>query len=352
MSRASDAQLLREYVEEGNEPAFRQIVVRQTDAVYSAALRQVVSPDLARDVAQNVFTDLAHKAPSLSRTLDARASLLGWLYRSTRFAALNQLRDDHRRQGRERLAMQHFDPAPDPAPEWERIGPVLDEAMSQLGDEDREARQRLPLRRLMVEYGHAPKEPEGWRAFTCPHCGKKKKAGVFRGRDGAELFKCFSGRCPTMSVALDEVGYVAHVSRLNRNEAFKAFLKMAGVSDRRPPRENKEEGASDEDLLKQAGELAKEEGKPRREPGLLVAQRATVSAEASRARQAPEPQQARKPPCLRVTSSKRGLTSGQPWPDVRACGRAASRCCSSEARVCRPARWSYWLVGTVSWSCE
>jgi hypothetical protein len=35
--------------------------------------------------------------------------------------------------------MQNFDPAPDPAPEWERIGPVLDEAMSQLGDEDREA---------------------------------------------------------------------------------------------------------------------------------------------------------------------------------------------------------------------
>jgi RNA polymerase sigma factor (sigma-70 family) len=139
MSGASDAQLLREYVEDGNEPAFREIVVRHTDAVYSAALRQVVSPDLARDVAQNVFTDLAHKAPSLSRTLDARASLLGWLYRSTRFAALNQLRDDHRRQARERLAMQHFDPAPDPAPEWERIGPVLDEAMSQLGDEDREA---------------------------------------------------------------------------------------------------------------------------------------------------------------------------------------------------------------------
>jgi hypothetical protein len=108
----------------------------------------------------------------------------------------------------------------------------------------REARQRLPLRRLLVEYGHAPKEPEGWKAFTCPHCGKKK-AGVFRGRDGAELFKCFSGRCPTMSVAMDEVGYVAYVSRLNRKEAFKTFLKMAGVNDRRPPREKSEDGASD-----------------------------------------------------------------------------------------------------------
>jgi DNA-directed RNA polymerase specialized sigma24 family protein len=78
MSEASDAQLLREYAERGNEAAFREIVVRHTDAVYSAALRQVTSPDLACDVAQSVFTDLAHKAPSLSRTQDAKVSLLGW----------------------------------------------------------------------------------------------------------------------------------------------------------------------------------------------------------------------------------------------------------------------------------
>jgi RNA polymerase sigma factor (sigma-70 family) len=139
MSERPDAQLLREYAEHGNEAAFCEIVVRHTDAVYSAALRQVISPDLARDVAQIVFADLARKAPSLARTLDARASLLGWLYRSTRFAALNQWREEHRRQARERLAMEHFDPTPDPVPEWERIGPVLDEAMSELRDEDREA---------------------------------------------------------------------------------------------------------------------------------------------------------------------------------------------------------------------
>jgi myosin heavy subunit len=35
--------------------------------------------------------------------------------------------------------MQHLDPAPEPAPEWERIGPVLDEAMADLSDDDREA---------------------------------------------------------------------------------------------------------------------------------------------------------------------------------------------------------------------
>src|SRR5687767_2432180 len=139
MSEAPDGQLLREYAEHGDDAAFRKIVDRHTDAVYSAALRQVVSPDLARDVTQSVFTDLARKAPSLARTLDARSSLLGWLYRSTRLAALNHWRTDRRRQAREKLAMQHFDPAPTATSEWEHIGPVLDEAIADLSDDDREA---------------------------------------------------------------------------------------------------------------------------------------------------------------------------------------------------------------------
>lgn len=139
MSEALDVELLRDYVGHGDETAFREIVVRHTDAVYSAALRQVGSVDLARDVAQCVFTDLARKAPSLARTLDAKTSLIGWLYRCTRFAALNQRRDDQRRQSRERLAMQDLNLAPDPAPDWKHVGPVLDEAMADLSDDDREA---------------------------------------------------------------------------------------------------------------------------------------------------------------------------------------------------------------------
>jgi RNA polymerase sigma factor (sigma-70 family) len=135
----SDTQLLRDYAEHGREAAFREIVSRHADVVYASALRQAGSPDLARDVAQSVFTGLARKAQSLAGTLTGDASLLGWLYRSTRFAALNQLRDDRRRQARERQAMQHLDPASEIAPEWERVQPVLDEAMAELSDEDREA---------------------------------------------------------------------------------------------------------------------------------------------------------------------------------------------------------------------
>src|SRR5436190_23861149 len=96
MQDKSDAQLLREYAHGGVEPAFREIVTRHTDLVYCAAVRQVSSATLACDVAQSVFTDLARKAQALADKLPEGSSLVGWLYRSTRFAALNQLRDDRR----------------------------------------------------------------------------------------------------------------------------------------------------------------------------------------------------------------------------------------------------------------
>lgn len=139
MQEKTDAQLLRDYAEHRNEAAFRELVHRHADVVYASALRQVGSPDLAQDIAQSVFTNLARKAQLLAGTFTGDTSLLGWLFRSTRFLALNQLRDDRRRQARERHAMQHFDPAAETAPEWERVQPVLDEAMADLNDEDREA---------------------------------------------------------------------------------------------------------------------------------------------------------------------------------------------------------------------
>jgi RNA polymerase sigma factor (sigma-70 family) len=143
MQNKSDAQLLGEYAAQHSDPAFAEIVARHTDLVYSAALRQTGSPELAREIAQSVFTDLARKARTLAGTLSADASLAGWLFRGTRFAGLKWLRDDHRRQTRERQFMEHIDPASqaaaESAPDWERVAPVLDEAMAELGDADHEA---------------------------------------------------------------------------------------------------------------------------------------------------------------------------------------------------------------------
>jgi len=139
MSEPSDAELLRDYAERRNEAAFRELVTRHADLVYSAALRQVESRDLAGDVAQTVFADLARKARSVAGQLAEGASLVGWLYRGTRFAALNQLRADRRRLTHERQAMEQLLTNSETAPDWERIRPLLDEAMASLGNEDRDA---------------------------------------------------------------------------------------------------------------------------------------------------------------------------------------------------------------------
>jgi RNA polymerase sigma factor (sigma-70 family) len=142
MQQHSDAQLLRGYARQRSEAAFGEIVARHADLVYSAALRQVDSPDLARDVAQTVFIDLARKARSLAEKLPPDTSLVGWLYRSTRFAALNLVRHGQRRQAKERQAMEHVEtmnPTSEAALDWERVRPLLDEAISSLDEEDRDA---------------------------------------------------------------------------------------------------------------------------------------------------------------------------------------------------------------------
>lgn len=131
-----DASLLRRYVEDRSEGDFAELVRRHLNLVYSAALRQVNGDThLAQDVTQLVFTDLARKAPQLS----GHRALTGWLFTSTRYAAAKLVRGEQRRRTREQEArlMQESDPT---APlDWERMRPVLDEALAELNEGDREA---------------------------------------------------------------------------------------------------------------------------------------------------------------------------------------------------------------------
>ena len=139
MHEKSDAHLLRDHAERRDEAAFREIVTRYTNLVYSAALRQVESSGAAADIAQSVFTDLARKARSLAEKLPDNGSLAGWLHRSTRFVALNHLRDTRRRLHHERQAMEQLLTDSESSADWEQIRPALDEALDSLCDEDREA---------------------------------------------------------------------------------------------------------------------------------------------------------------------------------------------------------------------
>jgi RNA polymerase sigma factor (sigma-70 family) len=139
MQAKSDAQLLRQYAVEKSEPAFGEVVQRHAGLVYSAAWRQIGSPDLAAEIAQRVFIDLARKARSLAGSLREDASLTGWLYRATRYAALNLMREERRRHAHERQVMQDFHSTSDSAPDWNSVAPLLDEAISALDEQERDA---------------------------------------------------------------------------------------------------------------------------------------------------------------------------------------------------------------------
>ncbi len=129
-----DAELIRRFARNQDEDAFREIVSRHLPLVHSAALRQALDPDLARDISQSVFIILARKAAKL----DPKTVLSGWLYRTARFAAHRALQAEQRRAAREHAACQMNDPDPDTAA-WALMEPELDEAMSRLGDKDRDA---------------------------------------------------------------------------------------------------------------------------------------------------------------------------------------------------------------------
>ena len=128
--------LLAEYVKNGSEPAFRELVGRYVGLVYCTALRLVGGDThLAEDAAQIVFADLARTA----RTLSQDALLGGWLHRDACFVASKIMRGERRRQSRERQAaeMNALNNTPDGA--LAEIAPVLDEAINQLGEKDRAA---------------------------------------------------------------------------------------------------------------------------------------------------------------------------------------------------------------------
>src|SRR5689334_2187926 len=76
----SDLELLERYAKKGCEQAFSELVHRHLDMVYSAALRQVHSPQLAEEVAQSVFTDLSRSAGRMR----SDTVLTAWLYEVTR----------------------------------------------------------------------------------------------------------------------------------------------------------------------------------------------------------------------------------------------------------------------------
>jgi RNA polymerase sigma factor (sigma-70 family) len=129
-----DAELLNRYKRDRDEAAFAQLVERYLPLVYSAALRRLNGDaHAAADITQQVFTALARQPLTAAQ----RRMLPAWLYATTRNLTVDFIRGETRRRRREEQAqaMKEFD---SPSVEWERIRPLLDEALDELSRGDRD----------------------------------------------------------------------------------------------------------------------------------------------------------------------------------------------------------------------
>lgn len=87
LEEASDWRLLRLMVG-GNSAAFEEIFTRYETRLVAYAARYVGSPDLARDVCQEVFLKLINHPPKMRMS----RSLAPWLFRVTRNLAIDRCR--------------------------------------------------------------------------------------------------------------------------------------------------------------------------------------------------------------------------------------------------------------------
>ncbi len=129
-----DWPLLERFAREGAQDAFAALVGRHLNLVYSAARRQTASRELAEEVAQSVFLELARQASRLQ----PGQPLVAWLHVVTRRTAINAVRDETRRRVREQAAAELSAMNPNPSA-WLQVEPLLDEAVAALPETDRSA---------------------------------------------------------------------------------------------------------------------------------------------------------------------------------------------------------------------
>jgi RNA polymerase sigma factor (sigma-70 family) len=131
----TDRELLREYAERGSEGAFRSLVERHSDLVFSTAFRGLNNAGAAQEITQNVFITLARKAAWLR----GETSLAAWLHKSALLEARQWWRGELRRRRREQTAVELGTVMKDEDSLLKSLAGELDDGLLGLGERDRQA---------------------------------------------------------------------------------------------------------------------------------------------------------------------------------------------------------------------
>lgn len=131
-------ELLKRFIADRSEAAFRQLIETHTGMVLASARRRLNGNEAeAREVTQTVFSELARRAASLRRDVVLGA----WLHRVTCTQAAMLIRAESRRRKHEAnaAAMIASEQSGEEDSGWTEMSPVLDDELNRLPSADRVA---------------------------------------------------------------------------------------------------------------------------------------------------------------------------------------------------------------------
>lgn len=195
----SDEELLRRFIDSGDQRAFRRLVENYSGLVYHTALRCLGNPSLAEDVSQRVLAILASKAAKVARS---GAPLPAWLHRTTVLEAKAVARGEARHHRKKEALMHDPREARDAADSvWRDALPHLDAAIDKLPEADR--------RVILLHYVNELTFPEIGRRL-----GKSAAAVQKQSRRAVATLQTILGRRGvTLSIGVLAAGLVTEMSK-------------------------------------------------------------------------------------------------------------------------------------------
>lgn len=130
-----DNSLLVEFNARRSEDAFAALVRQHVNLVFATAMRQVGDAGAAEEITQNVFVALAQAAGRLG----SHPTIAGWLHQTALNKSREWLRSELRRRKREQAAVNLQIAREEGDSVWSPLVPLLDEALLELRDADRQA---------------------------------------------------------------------------------------------------------------------------------------------------------------------------------------------------------------------